>query len=122
MSLRVRISIVPPAERRFYPAHHPAAWEAGQATLSQRTSSGIVGRFPYDRMPTRKIFAVIQKKTEIVTIETAMDRRTCHIGGSATSVRTNMVSGPNTGASEKPIASDESGFVMIAAIMNHGSI
>ena len=32
-----------------------------QATLSQRQSSAGLGRLPYDRIPTRKIFAVIQK-------------------------------------------------------------
>ena len=46
----------------------------------------------------------------------------CVIGGSPTSVRTNIVSGPNTGASEKPTASGESGLVMMAAIRNQGSI
>jgi len=30
----------------------------------------MVGRFPYERMPTRKIFAVIQKNIRMVAIET----------------------------------------------------
>jgi hypothetical protein len=34
--------------------------EKTYATFSQRQSSGIVGRLPYDRMPVRKIFAVTQ--------------------------------------------------------------
>src|SRR5712692_9265559 len=73
-------------------------------------------------MPRRKILAVAQKKTKIVAMETAMDSRMCHTGGSETSVRTNMVIGPKTGESEKPTASDESGLVMMATIMNQGSI
>src|SRR5215213_11517326 len=83
------------------------------ATLSQRQSSGIVGRLPYDRMPTRKILPVTQKKTRIVAKETAIEVATCQSGGSLTSVRTNIVIGPHTGASEKPTASFESGFMMI---------
>ena len=53
-------------------------------------------------MPTRKIFAVTQKKQQMVAMETAIDSATCHAGGSETSVRTNIVSGPKTGLSEKP--------------------
>src|SRR6266849_4198962 len=73
-------------------------------------------------MPTRKILAVTQKKARMVAIEMAIDNRMCHTGGSETSVRTNMVIGPNTGDSEKPTDSDESGLVMMATIRNHGSI
>src|SRR5689334_20680891 len=93
-----------------------------QATFSQRMSSGMVGRLPYERMPTRKIFAVTQKNTTIVAIATTIDNATCHIGGSDTSVRTYMVSGPNTGESEKPTARLDSGLVRMPAIRNHGSI
>ena len=52
-------------------------------------------------MPTRKIFAVTQKKTKIVASETPIDSRMCQTGGSETSVRTNIVIGPKTGESEK---------------------
>src|SRR5215212_9209662 len=82
----------------------------------------MVGRFPYERMPTRKIFAVAQKKTRMVTSDTPIDSAMCHSGGSEATVRANIVTGPNTGASEKPTESDESGLVMMAIIMNHGSI
>src|SRR4051794_41049712 len=93
-----------------------------QATFTQRHSSGNVGRFPYDRMPTLKIFAVIQKKRAMVTIDTPIVVRTWDIGGSATSVRMNIVIGQNTGASEKPTARPESGLVISPASRNHGSI
>ena len=53
-----------------------------------------------------------------ITIDSAM----CHIGGSEATVRANIVTGPNTGASENPTASDESGFVMIGNIKNQGII
>ena len=81
-----------------------------------------MGRFPYDRIPTRKIFAVNQKNTAIVASETAIVVITCVIGGSATSVRMNIVIGPNTGASEKPTARPESGFVIRPASRIQGSI
>jgi hypothetical protein len=62
----------------------------------------MVGRFPYDRIPTRKTFAVAQKNTAMVTSETAMETAMCHAGGSDATTRANMVTGPKTGASEKP--------------------
>src|SRR6266545_2779967 len=93
-----------------------------QAIFNHRHSSPIVGRLPYERMPTRKIFAVTQKNTQIVAMETAIEIRRCTIGGSETSARTNIVSGPKTGEREKPMARPESGLVMIANIRNHGSI
>src|SRR5438552_4586037 len=68
------------------------------ATFIHRHSSGIVGRLPYERMPTRKIFAVAQKKAAIVTRETRIETAMCQSGGSETSVRTNIVIGPKTGA------------------------
>src|SRR2546423_247005 len=73
-------------------------------------------------MPTRKIFAVAQKKTTMVTTETAIDSATCHAGGSEATVRANIVTGPNTGDSDRPTASDESGLVMIGIMTNHGTI
>src|SRR5512142_2905020 len=73
-------------------------------------------------MPMRKIFEVIHISPAIVASEMAIEIRMCVIGGSPTSVRTNMVSGPNTGASENATVSVESGLVMIAAMRNHGSI
>src|SRR5688572_6600040 len=94
----------------------------GYATLIQRQSSGIVGRLPYDRIPTRKIFAVAQKNTAIVAMEIRIVRAMCHIGGSATRIRTYIVIGPKTGESENATDSGESGFVMIATRRNHGSI
>src|SRR6266540_821352 len=94
----------------------------GQATFTHLHNSGMVGRFPYERMPTRKIFAVAQKKAAIVAMEMRIDNRMCHMGGSATSVRTYIVIGPKTGAREKPTERFESGFVMMATRRNHGSI
>src|ERR1041385_5816820 len=82
----------------------------------------MVGRFPYDRMPTRKTFAVTRKKSVMVMMETTIETAMCQSGGSATSVRRNMVIGPKTGASEKPTASCESGFVINTATRNQGSI
>src|SRR2546430_839177 len=110
MSLRVLISI------RAAPCllwSKRGSYFMAHATFIQRHSSGIVGRFPYERMPTRKIFAVAQKKTKMVAMETAIDRAMCHIGGSDATVRANIVTGPNTGISEKATAICESGLVMI---------
>src|SRR5216684_9413800 len=73
-------------------------------------------------MPTRKIFAVTEKNTTIVAIETAIDSRMCQTGGSETRVRTNIVIGPKTGESEKATDILLSGFVMITNMRNHGSI
>src|SRR5712692_9491486 len=73
-------------------------------------------------MPIRKIFAVAQKKAQMVAIDTRMDTTMCHMGGSATSVRTYIVIGSNTGASDNPMAMFESGFVMMPTSRNHGSI
>src|SRR3954471_2408997 len=73
-------------------------------------------------MPTRKIFAVIQKNAQMVAMETAIEISRCVNGGSETSARTNIVSGPNTGESEKAMASPESGLVMMANIRNQGII
>src|ERR1043165_1218878 len=73
-------------------------------------------------MPTRKIFAVIQKKARIVAMETAMEIRICRNGGSETEVRTNIVSGPHTGATDNAITRPESGLVTIKTMTNHGSI
>src|SRR5947209_7654939 len=112
MSFRVLISMVHPCGEQFI----------SHATLSHLHSSGMVGRFPYERMPTRKIFAVAQKKAKIVAMEMAIESRMCHTGGSETSVRTNIVIGPNTGESDMPTDIVESGLVMIANIRNHGSI
>src|SRR5258705_4154430 len=92
------------------------------ATFIQRHSSGIVGRLPYERIPTRKIFAVPQKKTKIVASDTTIDTAMCHTGGSEATVRANMVTGPNTGIIEKATAIEESGLVMIGIITNHGTI
>src|SRR5712691_6242683 len=94
----------------------------GQATFTHLQSSGSVGRLPYERIPTRKIFAVAQKKAAIVAMETRIDSRMCQMGGSETSVRTYIVIGPNTGASEKPTERFESGLVMMPKSRNHGSI
>ena len=58
----------------------------------------------------------------IVAIETPIVVAICSGGGSATSVRMNIVIGPKTGASEKPTAILESGLVMRPASRNHGSI
>src|SRR5258708_2898846 len=92
------------------------------ATFIQRRNSGIVGRLPYERMPTRKIFAVAQKNPATVAMETRMLSAICDIGGSATRIRTNIVNGPNTGAIERPTTNGESGFVIRTMIRNHGNI
>src|SRR5258708_4233750 len=73
-------------------------------------------------MPTRKIFAVAQKNAATVAIETAIVIAICESGGSAIRMRTNIVSGPNTGASDRPTTNGESGFVIRTMIRNHGSI
>src|SRR5437667_17800 len=73
-------------------------------------------------MPTRKTFAVPQKKTKIVATETAIDMAMCHTGGSDATVRANIVTGPNTGIIENETAIDESGLVMIGIMTNHGII
>ena len=96
--------------------------EVVYATFIQRHNSGMVGRFPYDRIPTRKIFAVISRKAATVAAETIIDTRTCTIGGSLTSVRTNIVSGPNTGAIDNTTNIGVSGLVMSGPIKNTGSI
>src|SRR5581483_271318 len=116
----VRSRGVSPGARKVIGRERPIT--AVYATFNHRTSSGIVGRLPYDRIPTRKIFAVTRKKSVMVAIETRTVRTMCHSGGSATSVRRNIVIGPKTGASEKPTASDESGFVISTATKNHGDI
>src|SRR5437899_2722307 len=92
------------------------------ATFIQRHNSGMVGRFPYERMPTRKTFAVAQKKTKMVTSETTIDTAMCQIGGSDATVRANIVTGPKTGISENATAICESGLVMIGIMTNHGII
>src|SRR5262245_7489673 len=120
MSLRVFGSCIgsPCRDSCAEPGDHSRSY----ATRIHLMSSGSVGRFPYERMPTRKIFEVTQKNAEIVAMAITIESRTCHIGGSETSVRTYIVSGPKTGESEKATLSVDSGFVRIAAMRNHGSI
>src|ERR1051326_7810955 len=71
-------------------------------------------------MPTRKIFAVTQRKNAIVAIETTIEMAIWNAGGSETSVRTYIVIGPNTGDMEKLVESVESGLVIRTSRMNHG--
>src|SRR5829696_3205021 len=80
----------------------------------------MVGRLPYERMPTRKIFAVTQKKTRIVAIDTEIATRMCQTGGSLTSVRTNMVIGAKIGESENATANGASGLSTIGIIRIQG--
>src|SRR6478672_3392495 len=71
-------------------------------------------------MPTRKIFAVTQRKSAIVAIETRIETAIWIGGGSETSVRTYIVIGPKTGDIEKVVASVESGLVIRPTTRNHG--
>src|SRR5512143_446822 len=92
------------------------------ATFIQRQSSGTVGRFPYDRRPRRKIFAVTQKKKTTAPEASATDNRTCQSGGSETRTRMNIVIGVQIGIRERTVERVESGFMTIGMTRNQGSI
>src|SRR5258708_11011131 len=77
-SVSVRKAFHAEARRRLSMTYEP------HATFIQRHNSGIVGRLPYERMPTRKIFAVAQKNPATVAMETRMLSAICDIGRPAT--------------------------------------